>query len=648
MQKKKKKKKIQTNKQSNTKMSAPRVFWNYCKIRLLQLGLKKGLIWGTGTILTTGGIVLDAPGAASRRKGAHVVPLPASEGFKDPFFEDLLDDTEIITTNESVEWLNKSIEPMFPYLEAGLRKFLLENVQPLIRQKVPIVGNQLSLTNISLGEVRPKLGPVHTNLDSENDTVELIVEVDYEGDLTLDLDAGLASACIGSVSLHGELLLGFGPLVNKVNPIGGMEITCLNLPQFEVELTAKGLLLDYFSIPNLYSALKTTVDEVFCALLVKPNNIYVPFTSHGFDITKAKYKEPLGILRLEVLKGESMSKMVSSPKPYIKAQVGASQWFSETKHGNTPVWSGLNDDHVKEFLIYHPKQSMQIDMYNKQEFMVDDHIATASVELKDLRGEQMKIPLRTPTGAPTPGKLMVNAHWYPVGSTVSELGKTKSFLEPSVHPSRQLLSMRVDRASGSNLGQGPHTVRVSVGDKIISTTKGHSPQLPRILAKKDHLIEVARSLHKAEVDPARASEILGISKTDYREFRDQQKAYDSQPLPARNPEVEYKSQVKWGEFVIRNAAEQATAQNPQFEQILHSPINYSEIITIELVGKEVVNGKTTERVVAANTFPLKNGQGPYKIGDCTVHGSIEIKDFLMNKSFSGHATKGETIKTASA
>eukprot|EP00438_Fugacium_kawagutii_P003780 Skav210868 [mRNA] locus=scaffold4964:78761:82865:- [translate_table: standard] len=69
----------------------------------------------------------------------------------------------------------------------------------------------------------------------------------------------------------GSLRLGLQPLLESLNPVGGVSVTCLDRPI--IDLTIKtGTDL----IPNLYNFVRDSVDEVIADLIVIPNMVAVP------------------------------------------------------------------------------------------------------------------------------------------------------------------------------------------------------------------------------------------------------------------------------------------------------------------------------------------------------------------------------------
>ncbi|KAJ9435068.1 Synaptotagmin-4, partial [Diplonema papillatum] len=274
---------------------AQRIF-DLFRVHALGFGARRVMLWVVGSTATMGGGALlesmDDDTARRRRQGALVVPLPAAEGFKDPLLEDLLDEADtiagrsampssVLANEHPVQWLNESITPIWPFLDAGIRDFVVTKLQPAIQNAIPVVGKQIRFTEITLGHVPPQLGPVTTHLTDDGTNLELFVQVNYEGELALDLDAALATVRIGDLQIKGELMLAFKPLVDAINPIGGMEITCLDQPSIKLKLQAKGMFLD--SVPNFYKLLQRTVDRVIADVLVMPNNIAfeIPTVSAG-------------------------------------------------------------------------------------------------------------------------------------------------------------------------------------------------------------------------------------------------------------------------------------------------------------------------------------------------------------------------------
>eukprot|EP00659_Diplonema_papillatum_P015165 gene15165-23162_t len=173
---------------------AQRIF-DLFRVHALGFGARRVMLWVVGSTATMGGGALlesmDDDTARRRRQGALVVPLPAAEGFKDPLLEDLLDEADtiagrsampssVLANEHPVQWLNESITPIWPFLDAGIRDFVVTKLQPAIQNAIPVVGKQIRFTEITLGHVPPQLGPVTTHLTDDGTNLELFVQVNYE------------------------------------------------------------------------------------------------------------------------------------------------------------------------------------------------------------------------------------------------------------------------------------------------------------------------------------------------------------------------------------------------------------------------------------------------------------------------------------
>ena len=623
--------------------------------KALGMVAQRGVVWVIGGAATAGGVYLDTKEESrARRRGGLVVPLPAAEGFKDPFLEDNLNegDLNVLTKGQSVEWLTKSITPMWPYLDEGLKDLIIRSVEPQIQQSIPFFGNKLKFTKLTIGKEVPDLGPVTTHLTEEDD-VELFVKVHYTGGLAVDFEMGVATIAIADLTIDGEVLLAFRPIVPGVNPVGGLEMCCLDQPEITLNLAAKGLFLD--NVPNLYKLVKHAVDDAISNVFVAPNNVSVQIptvTGPHTDWATLRYRPPLGVLRVEVQQVDYLPGSRWLCNPYVRLQVGAAQWFTDTQHKTTnPKW----DDgvHVQEFMVYHPMQKLMLKVFDQKKMTSDNVLGQCAVPFHDIKQKGTHVlPMLSERHAELGAEVHISTEWFPaVPADTTTLADFMTTHEPvtcerteehtkkrdqwrngrgcaGVH-NDMITAMNIERLSGSALdGEGPHKVRATVGGQSRTTGRGFAPAEVRDLEGRP-ICSIAKRVFAQGTSPDASAKILGVLPQEYNEFAALEKARAQQCILTRKTDTEDKEDSSWFESVKRRMSRTAP---PSYEQILYIPSKGAADFTIEVLGeRDDADGKKEDYVKASQVFPMGH-EGPWFLDGYTVFGSHTVN--MLNRDAS--------------
>ena len=623
----------------------------YGQWRLGSLVLKRALMYVIGGTATATGIYAEAR-KGGRRRTALVVPLPAAEGFKDPLLEDFLNECEealgsaVITEGQSVEWLTQSITPMWPFLDEGLRQFLLDRIEPAIQDAVPIVGKKLRFSQLTLGTQVPALGPVMTELT--DDGVELFVQAHYAGDLAVDFDVGVATVKLGHLTIDGEVLLAFKPIVDGVNPIGGLEICCLDQPDITLDLTTKGLFLD--SVPNLYGLIQSAVDKVIAGVLVAPNNIAVRIptvTGPETDRATLKYRQPLGVLRVTVDGADGLPGSRWTTDPYVRVQLGAAHWYSDTIFKTLqPRWADASGARrTQDFLVYHPRQRVHFELHDQNAISSDEMLALCRVPVRDLsKAGAYTLPLVSPGHRDLDGaSLSVHSEWLPVAeldaatlaavaplqppqpAAVSAAGGNGGWREGNAAGTgTELVSaLRVDRLSGAALGQCPTRVRLQVGGAAAQSEVGRAPE-PAVRLDDGRTAALARRLCAAGCGAAEAAAVLEVEGADYAAMQALEQARTGRNLLTRLPEVEKAEDKAWEKKVRAKQEQEGRCTQPVFEEVMYVPSQAADSFTLQVLREDGEEGDGgASAVLRERTFPM-GATGPFDLDGCVVHGSLRM------------------------
>ncbi|CAK9076737.1 unnamed protein product [Durusdinium trenchii] len=455
--------------------------------------------WGFGKSFAT---VLARAGSQKLALGAvatGATGLTIHHNTKERHFE-----SDVLSSEEEVEWLNAAIKPIWDHLDKGVRKIIEDEIQPALQQRLGRLGNfiQLQFTQLSLGSASPRFGPVRVTRSSHG--LEINAGFSLEGNGMLEFSAGVASIQVCDITVQGTLRLGLQPLLESLNPVGGVSVTCLDRPI--IDLTIKtGTEL----IPNLYNFVRDTVDDVIAGLIVIPNMVAVPIDP-ATDSCFIQHPLPLGFLRLSLEGVTAAGPLPSSV--YVEVLIGCSVWKSAiakvSSYSRQVEWVEGN---VTDLEVYSQDQLLRFRCWSSGSFGVT-LLSSGQVHVRDLTPGHVEVPLSDTQEHGENSSVELYLSWMPVMNT-----------PPRSSDADLLASVHVDRAElarSTSLGSSRHRVRVSVGEKVNTSPVGQAhPEVHQIA--DDRLLQLAKKLcgKLALVDLADA---LNIPVEHAREFALQQ------------------------------------------------------------------------------------------------------------------------------
>ncbi|CAK0842727.1 unnamed protein product [Prorocentrum cordatum] len=208
----------------------------------------------------------------------------------------------------------------------------------------------------------------------------------------------------GGRRIRGSVHVLLRPLVDALNPCGGVTIYCTDRPTLDLKIRAGSELL-----PNLYDLVRDTVDDVIASIVVVPNCVAVSIPTPGSqdagDWVSLRYPLPTGIVRVTV------EQLVGSPEapvasPYVQMHVGAATWRTPVgEHaGHAASWAAGN---VQDFAIYTDSQCVELRAFSGGALSLDGLLGRARVPVARLLGHGVEVPLELPGGGGSGRTLVV-------------------------------------------------------------------------------------------------------------------------------------------------------------------------------------------------------------------------------------------------
>lgn len=512
----------------------------------------------------------------------------------------------VLSEGDEVAFLNAAVQPIWSHLDAGFRKLIIEEFEPALQERVPVLGKYLRFEQLTLGSKSPRLGPVTVTRSS--DGVDMNVGFNFHGDGAVKFVAGVTSIDVAGLSVKGSVQVSLRPLVDALNPIGGVTVWCLDRPEIELKiLTGSDM------VPNLYDFIREAVDDVVAQMIVVPNGVSAALDTLGppTDWLKLRYPLPRGVLRLRCLAaadGGSSTQLRTNPR--VELHVGASRW--------TGPLAGISRD----FPVYSERQSVELRLLGRSSVL-----GRCRVPLPEILGRN-EVELLDAEGEATGLSMEVRADWLAV-DTDGWRALTENDTDcSSTSESDVLVSVHVDTVSGLPAQPGQrYSIRVTSGSYSETTAPGTAPRPAEAVLTEEAFIRLAGKLYSC-LPLADVADILGISESHVREFAEHRSM-------ARAEEATGRWETEWCHRARAAAEDLDASRSPHFDHVTHLSASHSGQLTLELLGHTQGSFRRSSQAVLAtfsqNLIEVPGDlQGPFffKLADgrqCAVQGSIQLR-----------------------
>uniref|UniRef100_A0A8C2BJ47 Extended synaptotagmin-like protein 2b n=1 Tax=Cyprinus carpio TaxID=7962 RepID=A0A8C2BJ47_CYPCA len=397
---------------------------------------------------------------------------------------------------ERVEWLNKTVKQMWPYVCQFVEKLFKETIEPAIKEANAHLST-FSFTKIDLGDKPLRINGVKVyseNVDKRQIIMDL--QISYVGNTEIDVDVKRYYCRAGIKSI--QLL--------------------------DINWTGLTNILD---IPGGFS--DHMIQDIISTYMVLPNRITVPLIGE-VELAQLRFPMPKGVLRIHFLEAQNLEVkdtylgglIKGKSDPYgmllVSNQLFRSKTIKECLH---PKWN-----EVYEALVYeHSGQHLEIELFDEDPDK-DDFLGSLMIDLSELHKEQ-KVDEWFDLEEVTTGKLHLRLEWLSLYPSAEKLDQVLRSIRANENLSSALLVVYLDSASnlpatiecflsifvqqsGKKVSIDPNPfVKLSVGQKIYTSKVRYKTSEPlweetfHFLINNPHTqeleIEVRDSKHKCSL-----------------------------------------------------------------------------------------------------------------------------------------------------
>lgn len=281
---------------------------------------------------------------------------------------------------ERAEWLNKMIDQMWPFIGDYVHDLLMTQIQKTVQDSASVMGS-FKFVKIDLGDIPPRIGGVKVYTEHvKRDEIYMDLDIIYSSDSEIEIKLKGITAGIKDLQLHGTVRVIFKPLLSTIPLFGGLSVFFINNPSINFNLTS---LANAFDLPGLNDMLQTIIQEQIANIMVLPNRICVQMAP-GLDISRIKYPQPDGVLRIHVLEAKDLVKadiaLMGKGKsdPYAVIKVGALKFKTKVINNTLePKWNQVYESIIDE----KDGQYMDVEVRDEDPGSKDDSLGVTSIDL---------------------------------------------------------------------------------------------------------------------------------------------------------------------------------------------------------------------------------------------------------------------------
>uniref|UniRef100_A0A8C2PXR7 Extended synaptotagmin-like protein 2a n=1 Tax=Cyprinus carpio TaxID=7962 RepID=A0A8C2PXR7_CYPCA len=326
---------------------------------------------------------------------------------------------------ERVEWLNKTVHQMWPYICQFVDKLFRETIEPAV-QGANAHLSTFTFSKIDMGDKPLRVDGVKVyteNVDRRQIIMDL--QISFVGNTEIDVD------------------------IKKYYCRAGIK---------SIQL----LDINWTGLTNIHhtSCNHIIMSDIIYSYLVLPNKITIPLVNEA-QISKLRFPMPKGILRIHFLEAQDLvgkdkflgGLIKGKSDPYGVIQLGNQLFRSKIiKETVNPKWNEV----YEAFVYDHPGQNVEIELYD-EDTDKDDYLGSLTISVDELEKEQ-KVDEWFVLDDVATGKLHLKIEWLSLLPTPDKLDEVLSSIKAAKGQANDGLSsalLLVHLDSAKNLPRNP-------------------------------------------------------------------------------------------------------------------------------------------------------------------------------------------------
>ncbi|KAI4339249.1 hypothetical protein MLD38_024212 [Melastoma candidum] len=294
---------------------------------------------------------------------------------------------------ERVDWLNKFLSDMWPYLDKVICKNIQITAKPIFAEYIgKYCIKAIEFESLSLGTLPPT---IHGMKVYETNEKELVMEpaIRWAGNPNIVLCTTFQSGC--PVKIRVQLLdlqlfmsprIILKPLVPTFPCFANTVVSLMEKPYVDFGLKILGG--DIMSIPGLYRRVQERIKTQIASSYLWPQTLEIPI----LDGSTVAVKKPVGILHVKVVRAIKLLKMdiLGASDPYVKLCLSGDKLPARK---TTIIRRNLNPEWNEEFnlVVKDPhSQILNLQVYDWDPVGAHDKLGMQIVPLNSLKPHEKR------------------------------------------------------------------------------------------------------------------------------------------------------------------------------------------------------------------------------------------------------------------
>ncbi|KAI5399803.1 synaptotagmin-3 [Lathyrus oleraceus] len=291
---------------------------------------------------------------------------------------------------ERVDWLNKFLLDMWPFLEKAICGIIRTTAEPIFAEYIGKYQiKAIEFDQLSLGTLPPTICGMKV---LETNEKELVMEqvIKWAGNpnivLTLQVLSLKIKVQLVDLQIFATPRITLRPLVPTLPCFAKIVVSLMEKPHVDFGMAISGG--DVMSIPGLYRFVQETIKKQVASLYLWPQSLEVPI----LDESTVAIQKPVGILHVNVVRAIKLLKMdlLGASDPYVKLSLTGDKLPSKK---TTIKRKNLNPQWNEKFkiVVKDPQsQVLQLQVYDWDKVGAHDKLGMQLVPLKLLKPYENK------------------------------------------------------------------------------------------------------------------------------------------------------------------------------------------------------------------------------------------------------------------
>ncbi|KAG5239700.1 synaptotagmin [Salix suchowensis] len=291
---------------------------------------------------------------------------------------------------ERVDWLNKFLSDMWPYLDQAVCAMIRSTAQSMRAEYIGKYKIQaIEFEHLTLGTLPPT---IHGLKVYETNKKDLVMEpaIRWAGNPTIVLVLKFMSLRVTVQLVDPQIFaaprVALKPLVPTFPCFANIVVSLMERPHVDFGLKILGG--DVMSIPGLYRFVQENIKKQVASLCLWPQTLDIPILDSSTVI-----KKPVGILRVKVVRANELMKadLLGTSDPYVKLNLTGEKLPAKK---TTIKKKNLNPEWNESFklVVKDPEyQALQLQVFDWDKVGCHDRLGMQSVPLKVLTPRETKV-----------------------------------------------------------------------------------------------------------------------------------------------------------------------------------------------------------------------------------------------------------------